>query len=56
MAAKDKHAKIEELLEAVFTVRSVPGLYEEQQLRLRESCDGSKKSRKLVWDGRQPGS
>jgi hypothetical protein len=37
MAATDTHATIEELLEAVFSVRSVPRLYNESQLLLEES-------------------
>jgi hypothetical protein len=32
MAATDTHATIEELLEAVFSVRSLPNLYNEDQL------------------------
>jgi hypothetical protein len=39
MAAKDKHATIEELSEVVFYVRSVPRLYNEEQLRLRMSSE-----------------
>jgi hypothetical protein len=39
MAATDTHATIEELLEAVFTMRSVPRLYNEEQLRLRERLE-----------------
>jgi hypothetical protein len=34
IAATDTHATIEELLEAVFPVRSVPSLYNEDQLPL----------------------
>jgi hypothetical protein len=41
-------------MESVFSMRFVLTLYNEGQLPLRESWDGSKKSRKLVWDGRQP--
>jgi hypothetical protein len=37
MAATDTHATIEELLEAVFSVLSVPRLYNEGQLPLRNS-------------------
>jgi hypothetical protein len=37
MAATDKHATTEELLEAVFSVRSVPRLYTGGQLPLEES-------------------
>jgi hypothetical protein len=37
MAATDRHATIEELLEAVFSVRSVPSLYNEGQLSLEEN-------------------
>jgi hypothetical protein len=39
MAATNKHGTIEELLEAVFSVRSMPRLYNEQQLRLRMSLE-----------------
>jgi hypothetical protein len=39
MAAKDTQETIEELLEAVFSVRSVPRLYIEEQLRLRERLE-----------------
>jgi hypothetical protein len=39
MAATDTHAIIEELLEVVFSVRSVPRLYKEKQLQLRESLE-----------------
>jgi hypothetical protein len=65
MAATDMHATIEEMLEVVFSVQSVPRLDNEVQLPFdcliwkyirKESCDGSEKSRKLVWDGCQPGS
>jgi hypothetical protein len=34
MAAAYTHATIEELLEAVFSMRSLPRLYKEEQLRL----------------------
>jgi hypothetical protein len=37
MAATDTHVTIEELLGEVFSMRSVPKLYNEEQLRLRES-------------------
>jgi hypothetical protein len=37
MAAKDTHVTIEEIMGAVFSVRSVPWLYNEDQLKLRES-------------------
>jgi hypothetical protein len=37
MAATDVHAKMEELLEAVFSVRFVCRLYNEKQLRSRGS-------------------
>jgi hypothetical protein len=36
-------------------MRPVPGLHNEQQLRLRLSCYGSDKSRMLVSGGCQPG-
>jgi hypothetical protein len=36
IAATDTHATIEELLEAMFSVWSVPSLYKEDQLPLRE--------------------
>jgi hypothetical protein len=39
MAATDTHATIEELLEALFSVWSVPRLYNEEQLRLREGLE-----------------
>jgi hypothetical protein len=64
MAITDTHETIEGLVEAVFSVRSVPRLNNEDQLPLEnrnmtqtlyESRDGSEKSRRLVWDGRQPG-
>jgi hypothetical protein len=47
MAATDAHPTLEELLEAVFPVLSVPRLYNEQ-LRLRDSREGSEESRRLV--------
>jgi hypothetical protein len=34
MAARDAHATMEELLEAVFSVRSMPRLHNDEQLRL----------------------
>jgi hypothetical protein len=37
MASTDTHATIQELLEAVFCVRSVPRLHNEGQLRLLQS-------------------
>jgi hypothetical protein len=40
MAEIDPHATIEELLEAMFSVRSVPRLYNEDQLPLRVSREG----------------
>jgi hypothetical protein len=39
MAATDAHATIEELLEVVFFVQSMPRLYDEEQLQLRESLE-----------------
>jgi hypothetical protein len=39
MAATDTHATREELLEAVFSVRFVPRLYNEGQLPLEESLE-----------------
>jgi hypothetical protein len=39
MAATDTHATIEELLEAVFSVRSLPMLYNEGHLPLEESLE-----------------
>jgi hypothetical protein len=39
MAAIDAHATIEELLKAVFSVRSMPILHNEEQLRLRKSFE-----------------
>jgi hypothetical protein len=44
MAATDTHATIEELLVAVFSVRSVPRQYNEEQLRLRETPDAAVRS------------
>jgi hypothetical protein len=42
--AVDTHAVIEELLEALFSVRSVPRLYNEGQLQLRESLETALRS------------
>jgi hypothetical protein len=39
MAVTDTHATLEELLVAVFSVRSVPRLYNEDQLPLEESLE-----------------
>jgi hypothetical protein len=39
MSSKDKDATIEELLEAMFSVRSVPRLYNEEQLQLRMNLE-----------------
>jgi hypothetical protein len=39
MAVTDTHATIEELVEAVVSVRSVPRLYNEDQLPLDESLE-----------------
>jgi hypothetical protein len=39
MAATNMHATTEELLEAMFSVRSVPRLQNKEQLRLRESLE-----------------
>jgi hypothetical protein len=39
MAVTDTHATTEELSEALFSVRSVPRLYNEDQLPLRESLE-----------------
>jgi hypothetical protein len=47
-AATDKHAAIEELLEAVCSVRSVPRLYNEGQLPSREPTGRQCKLRDLV--------
>jgi hypothetical protein len=44
MAATDTHTTIEELLEAVFSVRSVRRLYNEDQLPLRESLESAVRS------------
>jgi hypothetical protein len=38
-AAADTHTTIEELLEAVFSMRSVPRLYNECQLQLEKSLE-----------------
>jgi hypothetical protein len=37
MAAREIHATIQELLEVMFSMQSVPRLYNKQQLRLQES-------------------
>jgi hypothetical protein len=42
------HATTEELLEAVFSVRSMLRLYNEGQLLLEESQDGSEDRRRLM--------
>jgi hypothetical protein len=55
MDATDMHVTIEELLEEMFSVPSVPRVYNEGQLPLEKSWDGCEKSRRLVWHGRQPG-
>jgi hypothetical protein len=39
MAAKDAHGTKEELFEPGFSVRSVPKLYNEEQLRLQDSLE-----------------
>jgi hypothetical protein len=40
---------MEELLEAVFSVQSVPKLYNKDEAAItRESCDGSQMKRRLV--------
>jgi hypothetical protein len=39
MTATDTHATIEELLEALFSVRSVPRIYNDGQLLLEESLE-----------------
>jgi hypothetical protein len=39
MTATDAYATVEELSEAVFSVLSVPRLYGEEQLQLRESVE-----------------
>jgi hypothetical protein len=39
MAAADTHARIEEMLEAVFSVRPVLSLYNEGQLLLEDSLE-----------------
>jgi hypothetical protein len=39
MAAKDKHANMGKLLEAMFSVRSVPRLYNEGKLPSEESLE-----------------
>jgi hypothetical protein len=41
MAATDIHATTEELLEAVFSVRSVPKLYNKSQLPLDKSLESA---------------
>jgi hypothetical protein len=44
MAPTEKHATIEELLETVFSVRSVPRLYKEGQLPLEEISETTVRS------------
>jgi hypothetical protein len=39
MAAKDTHATIEDLLETVFSLRSVPRLYNEGKMPLEENLE-----------------
>jgi hypothetical protein len=39
MSASGTHATIEELLEALFSVRSIPRLYNESQLPLEQSLE-----------------
>jgi hypothetical protein len=39
MAATDKQATTEELLEVMFSVRSAPRIYKERQLLLEESLE-----------------
>jgi hypothetical protein len=39
MATTDMHTTIEELLEAAFSVRSVPRLYNEDQLSIEENLE-----------------
>jgi hypothetical protein len=39
MVATDEHATVEELLEAMLSVHSVPRLYKQKQLRLRGSLE-----------------
>jgi hypothetical protein len=39
MVARDTHATTDEQLEAVFSVRPVPSLYNEEKLRLRENLE-----------------
>jgi hypothetical protein len=48
MAATDAHETIDKLLEPVSSVRSVLCLYDEEQLRLRESL-GTVMRRAGVW-------
>jgi hypothetical protein len=48
MAATDMHATIEELLEAVFSVRSVPRLYNEGRLRLEAGSNTSTVALRVV--------
>jgi hypothetical protein len=66
MTATNKHSTIEELLEALLSVRSVPKLYNEGQLPLEESletavrrvggwCEMAASLRvSWLWDTRQP--
>jgi hypothetical protein len=48
MAATDTHAAIEELLEAVFSVRSLPRLYNKNQSESRESLQAVSQLRVAV--------
>jgi hypothetical protein len=41
MTSTDKHETIEDLLEAVFSVRPVPRLRNEKQLRLRKCLEAA---------------
>jgi hypothetical protein len=48
VAAIDTHATIEELFETVFSVRSVPRLYNEGQLPLEESLETTEEQELFV--------
>jgi hypothetical protein len=49
MAATDTHATREKLLEGMFSVRSVPMLYNEDQLPLQELRKSSVEKKNLWW-------
>jgi hypothetical protein len=50
MATTDMHTTMEELLEAVFAVRSVPKLYNKDQLPLRVSRETVCRRQAVSWE------